>query len=255
MSLCCIALITVAQYYGDLVQAALAAASAVLMVISISAYRKRPEPRYLLLMFAFTLLCATSVATTTLEFFAGLGPGMVELMELYLIPSLELLMAVSFLVALLWSSRISRRLALTSMVAAIAVILVVSTVYTEGAIGPSAVVSAPLPAGCTKPAGGFLVVASASGYNDSVGHGAPMKAWPVLVTSAGSNVTITVCNTYSHAVGFQVAHYLQDQLETIQPEQVIRVSFLADQAGTFLMYCSVFSPIHLYLQSGEVSVE
>jgi hypothetical protein len=235
----------------------LAAASAVLMVISVSAYRKRPEPRYLLLMFAFTLLCATSVATTILEFFAGLGPGMVELMELYLIPSLELLMAVSFLVALLWSSRISSRATLISVIAAIAVILVVSTVFTEGTAGPSTVIgaAAPLPAGCTKPAGGFLVVASASGYNDSVGHGAPMKAWPILVTSAGSNVTITVCNTYSDAVGFQVAHYLQGQLEIIQPQEVLRVSFLADQAGTFLMYCSVFSPIHLYLQSGEVNVE
>jgi len=98
------------------------------------------------------------------------------------------------------------------------------------------------------------VIASSLGYNDSMAHGAPVKSWPVLRVANGTDVNITVCNTYSDAVGFQVSHYLDDKTEAVQPGRVINVSFLADQTGTFLIYCSVFNPIHIYLQGGELVV-
>jgi hypothetical protein len=249
-------LTTIAPYFGDTLQLALTAASVVLMAIAINAYRKRPEPRYLLLMVAFTLLCITAAATVYLEFFTGLGPATVQLMELYLIPSLELLMAVSFLMALLWSSKIRRRTAIGCLTAALAIALVASAFYFDGAGAPSSGSSpTTLPAGCTKPPGGFLIVASATGYNDSIGHGAPEKSWPVLDMPVGSNVTITICNTYSQPVGFQVVHYLQNSIEKVEPGQVITVSFLAVEAGSFEIYCAIFCPIHVYLQSGEVNIQ
>ena len=88
-------------YYDDVVQVALTGISAALMVISINAFKRRPEGRYLLLMLAFVLLFFGSASTTVLELFVGAAPSTVRLMELYLNPSVELLMGVSFLVALL----------------------------------------------------------------------------------------------------------------------------------------------------------
>ena len=83
-------------------------------------------------------------------------------------------------------------------------------------------------------------------------HGAPVKPWPILDVYNGSDVAITVCNTYAQPLGFQVAHYLDDGIEAISPGQAITVNFVADETGTFLIYCSVLSPIHVYLQGGEV---
>ena len=54
---------------------------------------------------------------------------------------------------------------------------------------------ATLPPGCSRPAGGFLVIVSEYGYNDSILEGAgPTKAWPVITVPLGTSVSITVCN-------------------------------------------------------------
>ena len=92
-------MLSVFLYYGDMVQVALAIASAVLTAVSIRSYMKRPETRYLLLMLAFVSLCVVSVSTSLLELFVNLGPTNVRLVEEYLNPSLELLMATCLLVA------------------------------------------------------------------------------------------------------------------------------------------------------------
>ena len=223
-------------YYDDVVQVALTGISAALMVISISAYRRRREGRYLLLMLAFVLLFVGSASTTVLEFFVGAAPATVQLMELYLNPSVELLMGVSFLVALLWSSTNRRRVGLAFAVTIIAVAVVASTAYVSGsgAIGSGALAS--LPVGCVRPAGGFLIVGSWLGYNDSIGHGAPVKPWPILDVSNGSDVAITICNAHAQPLGFQVVHYLDDRIEAISPGQALTVNFVADETGTFLIY-------------------
>jgi hypothetical protein len=246
-------LLPVASYYDDVVQVATTGIAAALMVISISAYRRRREGRYLLLMLAFVLLCVGSASTTVLELFAGAAPATVRLMELYLNPSVELLMGVSFLVALLWSSANRRRVGLAFALTIVAVAVVASTAYVSGsgAIGGAL---ATLPTGCVRPAGGFLIVGSSLGYNDSIVHGAPVKPWPILDVSNGSDVAITVCNTYAEPLGFQVVHYLDEKVEAIAPGQAVTLNFVADQTGTFLIYCSVLSPIHVYLQGGEVNV-
>ncbi|MDA4117683.1 MAG: cupredoxin domain-containing protein [Thaumarchaeota archaeon] len=114
--------------------------------------------------------------------------------------------------------------------------------------------SRPLPPGCVKSPDGFLVVASTTGYNDSIAHGAPTKSWPIISVHQGQNVTITVCNTDVEAHGFQVTHYYDSNEVTIVPGQVIRVSFIADQAGSFDIYCDIFCAIHLYMQNGLLTV-
>jgi FtsP/CotA-like multicopper oxidase with cupredoxin domain len=112
----------------------------------------------------------------------------------------------------------------------------------------------PLPADCTKPAGGFLIVASNLGYNNSIGHGAPNKPWPIINVKQGQTVNITVCNTDIQSHGFQITHYFDSSVETVEPGQVLHVSFVADETGTFQIYCSIFCSIHIYMQSGQFIV-
>jgi hypothetical protein len=115
--------------------------------------------------------------------------------------------------------------------------------------------SVTLPAGCVKPAGGFLIIASQLGFNDSVNHGVPEDNWPVMNVRLGQNVTIVVCNADpSQAHGFQVDHYYVAQLVSVASGQVLRVSFIATQAGSFRVYCQIFCTIHWAMQSGQLVV-
>jgi hypothetical protein len=114
--------------------------------------------------------------------------------------------------------------------------------------------SRPLPAGCAKPVGGFLIVASNTGYNDSIAHGAPTKSWPIITVHQGQNVTIVVCNTDVQAHGFQITHYFVKNQATLVPGQKLRVSFIADQTGSFDIYCDIFCSIHIYMQNGLLNV-
>ncbi|HEV2389883.1 MAG TPA: hypothetical protein VGS04_04080 [Nitrososphaerales archaeon] len=111
-----------------------------------------------------------------------------------------------------------------------------------------------LPAGCVKPANGFVIIASDTGFNDSIGHGAPEKSWPIITVHQGEAVTIVVCNTDRQAHGFQIAHYFDSSIQTVEPGQVLKVPFVANQAGTFQIYCSIFCTIHVYMQSGLLNV-
>jgi hypothetical protein len=98
-------LLTIALYYGDLVEVALAVISGALTVVSIGSYRRRSEARYLLLTLAFVFLCVVSVSTALLELLVDLGPATIRFVAEYLNPSLELMMAVCLLVAVTWSTR------------------------------------------------------------------------------------------------------------------------------------------------------
>jgi hypothetical protein len=115
--------------------------------------------------------------------------------------------------------------------------------------------SRPLPANCVKPADGFLIIASNTGYNDSIGHGAPEKDWPIITVSQGQNITIVVCNIDVQPHGFQIANYwAPPPLVTIVPGQVYKVNFIADKVGSFQIYCDIFCTIHPFMQSGLLNV-
>ncbi len=120
--------------------------------------------------------------------------------------------------------------------------------------GESVSTGASLPAGCVRPAGGFLIIASDLGYNDSELHYGD-GSWPVISVTLGSTVNITICNTANYAHGFQISNYYQSTVVTIQPGEVLHVpAFVADKTGNFLIYCSIPCPIHLYMQYGELRV-
>jgi len=114
--------------------------------------------------------------------------------------------------------------------------------------------STTLPAGCVKPPNGFLIIASNTGYNDSVAHGVPSKPWPVINVTQGQMVSINVCNTDSFAHGFQIIHYHDGQIYAVGPGQVTHVQFVANEAGTFQIYCAIPCEVHLYMQSGQLVV-
>lgn len=103
-----------------------------------------------------------------------------------------------------------------------------------------------------KPPGTFLIVASANGYNDSASQGD--QSWPVITVQKGTTVTITVYNADVQAHGFQVAHYSDSTRETVAPGKSVTITFVADTAGSFRIYCSIFCTIHPLMQSGELIV-
>jgi len=111
-----------------------------------------------------------------------------------------------------------------------------------------------LPPGCVKPADGFLIVAAYNGFNDSVDHGVPANSWPVIHVQEGANVTITVCDADNESHGFQVTHYFDGKINTLSPGQVMTVSFVADQPGSFRIYCSILCSVHWAMVSGELVV-
>lgn len=106
-----------------------------------------------------------------------------------------------------------------------------------------------------KPPGSFLIVANAKGYNDSIDHGAPQTSWPVITVQRGTTVTITMYNQDVMAHGFQVSHYLDSPIESVAPGKSFTITFVADTAGSFRIYCSIFCSVHPFMQSGELIVQ
>ncbi|MBI3859196.1 MAG: hypothetical protein HY296_03000 [Thaumarchaeota archaeon] len=98
--------------------------------------------------------------------------------------------------------------------------------------------------GCSSPQGYLTIVSDASGYNDSINQPLP---WPVITVQRGSVVNLFVCNNDgSSAHGFAIDHYLVSGA-AIAPGRNFRVSFVADQAGNFTIYCNIFCPVHKFM--------
>ena len=108
---------------------------------------------------------------------------------------------------------------------------------------------------CGGSQGGFLIVASSNGFNDSIDHKVPQTPWPVITVQKGTSLTITVCNSDTQAHGFQITHYYDSSIVTVPPGKSLTISFTADTAGTFHIYCSIFCAIHPYMQNGELVVK
>jgi FtsP/CotA-like multicopper oxidase with cupredoxin domain len=109
---------------------------------------------------------------------------------------------------------------------------------------------------CVRPPGYFLIVADINGYNDSVDHIQKFsnEPWPVIRVSRGDRVNILVCNLDDYSPhGFAINHYFDVGI-ALMPHDSYRVSFIADQDGTFIMYCNIFCPVHPYMQNGELIV-
>jgi hypothetical protein len=100
----------------------------------------------------------------------------------------------------------------------------------------------------------ILIIASITGFNDSADHGVPQNSWPVIDVAKGTLVNITVYNTDKQAHGFQVSHYFDQSIETVAPGQRLNVSFMANESGTFRIYCSIPCTVHWAMQSGALVV-
>ncbi|MBI3859172.1 MAG: hypothetical protein HY296_02870 [Thaumarchaeota archaeon] len=107
---------------------------------------------------------------------------------------------------------------------------------------------------CVRPAGGFLIIASSKGYNESVDHGVPQTHWPVINVQLGQTVNMVVCNTDIQAHGFQIAHYFDSTTNVVRPNQSQRFSFSANQVGTFQIYSGIFDSLEAFEQSGQLIV-
>jgi heme/copper-type cytochrome/quinol oxidase subunit 2 len=78
--------------------------------------------------------------------------------------------------------------------------------------------------------------------------------WPVIRVHQGDTVIITIINNNSREIhGFAIVHY-DDKGFSLAPGQQRTISFVADEVGSFRMYCNVFCAIHPYMQNGEVIV-
>jgi len=78
--------------------------------------------------------------------------------------------------------------------------------------------------------------------------------WPIIRVHQGDTVIITVINNDSREVhGFAIVHY-DDKGFSTAPGQRHTISFVANEVGSFRMYCNVFCAIHPYMQNGELIV-
>jgi len=151
---------------------------------------------------------------------------------------------------------VTRKNAIVAAAIVVAATVGILVAFLPALNGQSGTASAgPLPSGCVKPAGGFLIIANQLGFNNSVDHGVPEDNWPVIDVKLGQNVTMVVCNddpTQAH--GFQIMHYYDSRLVSFGPGEVFRVSFIANEAGTFRIYCAILCTVHWAMQNGQLVV-
>lgn len=118
-------------------------------------------------------------------------------------------------------------------------------------IGSAALYFSRTSSGCTKPEGGFLVLVTGRGFNGSLDHN---SSWPTITVGRGSSVSIVVCNNDDVAHGFQIDRYYAGSLVSMAPKTSISVTFVADQAGDFRIFCQIPCPIHFGMLNGKLTV-
>jgi len=100
---------------------------------------------------------------------------------------------------------------------------------------------------CARPPGFVLIIASLSGFNDSVDHGAPLNPWPVIHVQQGAIVRILVCNEdETQAHGFAIQTYF-DRGVALAPGDAVRIEFTATLPGSFTIYCNIFCTVHAFM--------
>jgi len=78
--------------------------------------------------------------------------------------------------------------------------------------------------------------------------------WPIIRVHQGDTVIITVINNDSREIhGFAIVHY-DDKGFSDAPGQQHTITFVANEVGSFRVYCNVFCAIHPYMQNGVLIV-
>jgi heme/copper-type cytochrome/quinol oxidase subunit 2 len=149
--------------------------------------------------------------------------------------------------------RLSRRLlaALAVLVVAVGLISTAYALHLFGLNTPNCWVR---PSGPTNAAIFTVVMANEGfnvGFNSSKYHASP---WPVMNVSLGQNVVIHVVNNdTSQAHGLAITHYFDSGL-TLSPGECSDVKFVANQPGSFNVFCNIFCTIHIFMQNGRLNV-
>ncbi|HWY28434.1 MAG TPA: hypothetical protein VNW25_04150 [Candidatus Sulfotelmatobacter sp.] len=97
----------------------------------------------------------------------------------------------------------------------------------------------------------FTISESNQGFNDSVTHSSP---WPIMNVYSGQIVTILVENNdtvSSH--GFVINHYFGAGV-SLRPGESHNITFVANQTGSYLVYCNIVCPVHTSMQYGQLEV-
>lgn len=105
---------------------------------------------------------------------------------------------------------------------------------------------------CQASKGYITIIQDSSGFNGSVGHGAPRNPWPVITVHRGETVSLLVCNLdRAESHGFAIDHYFDGGV-TLRPGDAYRFTFVADKPGTFTVFCNVFCTVHIYMRGALV---
>ena len=97
----------------------------------------------------------------------------------------------------------------------------------------------------------FTITESNQGFNDSASRSSP---WPVMDVALGQSVTILIENNDTVAThGFVITHYF-DAGVSLRPGETHIVTFVANQMGTFQVFCSIVCPVHPSMQNGKLIV-
>jgi FtsP/CotA-like multicopper oxidase with cupredoxin domain len=106
-------------------------------------------------------------------------------------------------------------------------------------------------------ASSFIIVDSDPGSNYEGMNGSAFHLttpWPVIQVHQGQTVTIRVFNcASSESHGFAITHYF-DSGTAVRPGQSYTFTFVANEAGTFRIYCNIFCAIHPLMQNGQLIV-
>lgn len=106
------------------------------------------------------------------------------------------------------------------------------------------------PSGATATSGThFTMVISGQGFNDS----RYSNSCPLISVAKGQSVTIHVVNNDREMHGVAITHYLAGGV-AVAPGQSRDITFTADQAGNFVIYCNTGCFAHNYMQNGRLTV-
>lgn len=98
----------------------------------------------------------------------------------------------------------------------------------------------------------FTIVASDSGYNDSVDHSG--QTWPVMNVNRCDIVKITIINTVTQTHGFAISYYAVKGTEIPGGQTLQFPAFQAVKTGRFTVYCTVLCTIHYAMLNGLLTV-
>lgn len=103
----------------------------------------------------------------------------------------------------------------------------------------------------------FTIIESDPGNNYEGMNGSAYHLsvqWPIITVHQGQRVVIHIYNcASSESHGFAITNYFNAGV-TVRPGQSYTLTFVANQKGSFRMFCSIFCSIHPLMQNGAFVV-